>query len=138
MKKTILLVLLCSINSVFSQIKFDGTVTDSIGSPLELANVIVLNQETNTLDSYSITDERGYYSFDLEKNSSYKFQVSYIGMKSFEEIISTKESNITKFFLLQPDNALDEVELTYEMPVTIKGDTIVYNADSFKNGSERK
>ena len=138
MKKTILLVLLCSINSVFSQIKFDGAVTDSIGSPLELANVIVLNQETNTLDSYSITDERGYYSFDLEKNSSYKFQVSYIGMKSFEEIISTKESNITKFFLLQPDNALDEVELTYEMPVTIKGDTIVYNADSFKNGSERK
>ena len=138
MKKTILLVLLCSINSVFSQIKFDGAVTDSIGSPLELANVIVLNQETNTLVSYSITDERGYYSFDLEKNSSYKFQVSYIGMKSFEEIVSTKESNITKFFLLQPDNALDEVELTYEMPVTIKGDTIVYNADSFKNGSERK
>tara|TARA_R110000787_G_scaffold129264_3_gene241100 strand:+ start:447 stop:3152 length:2706 start_codon:yes stop_codon:yes gene_type:complete len=138
MKKIILIVLLCSINTVFSQIKFDGFVKDSIGSPLELANVIVLNQETNALDSYSITDENGYYSFELEKKHTYKFQVSYIGMKSFEEIITTKESDTKRDFLLQPDNALDEVELTYEIPVTIKGDTIVYNADSFKNGSERK
>jgi len=138
MKKTFLIVFLCSINILFSQIKFDGVVKDSIGNPLELANIIVLDQKTNRLDSYSITDERGYYSFELEKNTNYKFQVSYIGMNSFEEIISTKESNITRDFLLQADNALDEVELTYEMPVTIKGDTIVYNADSFKNGSERK
>jgi hypothetical protein len=28
--------------------------------------------------------------------------------------------------------------LTYEMPVTIKGDTITYNADSFNRGTERK
>ena len=138
MKKIFLIVFLCSINILFSQIKFDGVVKDSIGNPLELANIIVLDQKTNTLDSYSITDERGYYSFELEKNTNYKFQVSYIGMNSFEEIISIKESNITRDFLLQADNALDEVELTYEMPVTIKGDTIVYNADSFKNGSERK
>ena len=138
MKKTFLIVFLCSINILYSQIKFDGVVKDSIGNPLELANIIVLDQKTNTLDSYSITDEKGYYSFELEKNTNYKFQVSYIGMNSFEEIINIKESNITRDFLLQADNALDEVELTYEMPVTIKGDTIVYNADSFKNGSERK
>jgi hypothetical protein len=36
------------------------------------------------------------------------------------------------------DDALDAVELTYEMPVQIKGDTLIYNADSFKNGTERK
>jgi hypothetical protein len=39
---------------------------------------------------------------------------------------------------LQDDNALEEVELTYEMPVTISGDTLVYNADSFNKGTERK
>ena len=33
---------------------------------------------------------------------------------------------------------LDKVELVYEMPVTVRGDTIVYNADSFTNGDERK
>lgn len=31
-----------------------------------------------------------------------------------------------------------EPEIIREMPVSIKGDTIVYNADSFKSGTERK
>ena len=50
-----------------------------------------------------------------------------------------EENNIEKNFVLeeQPES-LDEVELVYEMPVTIKGDTIIYNADSFNTGSERK
>ena len=48
------------------------------------------------------------------------------------------ESNVTQNFTLQEDNALYEVELTYEMPVTISGDTLVYNADSFNKGTERK
>ena len=138
MKKIILAVLLCSLNLTFSQIKFDGIVKDSIGSPLELANVIAINQETSALESFAITDEKGYFSLKLSENSTYKFQVSYIGMNSLEEIISTRETDVTRDFTLRPDKALDEIELTYEMPVTVKGDTIVYNADSFKNGSERK
>jgi len=138
MKKIILAVLLCSLNLTFSQIKFDGIVKDSIGSPLELANVIAINQETSALEFFAITDEKGYFSLKLSENSTYKFQVSYIGMNSLEEIISTRETDVTRDFTLRPDKALDEIELTYEMPVTVKGDTIVYNADSFKNGSERK
>jgi hypothetical protein len=138
MKKIIFIVLFCSINMAFSQIKFDGLVKDSIGNPLELANVIAINQETSALESYGITDEKGYFSLSLRKNEKYKFQVSYIGMKSLEEIIATTGLNETRDFMLMEDNALDEIEISYEMPVTIKGDTIVYNADSFKNGSERK
>tara|TARA_R110002049_G_scaffold56603_1_gene155945 strand:- start:42297 stop:44939 length:2643 start_codon:yes stop_codon:yes gene_type:complete len=115
-----------------------GVVKDSIGEPLELANVITINQETNKLESYGITNDKGKYLLSLEKNSKYKLQVSYIGMKTFEEIIETGQDNLLKDITLTADNALDAVELTYEMPVTIKGDTLVYNADSFTNGTERK
>ena len=115
-----------------------GVVRDTLKSPLDLANIIAINQETNVLESYGITDAKGAYSLKLKKNKSYKIQISYIGMKTFEEVISVKEANVTKDFILQPDNSLDEVEITYEMPVTIKGDTLIYNADSFKNGTERK
>ena len=138
MKKLIILVLFCATNITFSQIKFEGVVKDSIGNLLELANVIAINQETNALESYAITDEKGYFLLGLTKNGKYKLQVSYIGMKSFDETISTAEIDISRDFVLRPDNALDTVELTYEMPVTVRGDTLVYNADSFKNGSERK
>ncbi len=122
----------------FAQVKLTGVVKDSIGNPLELANVIAINSQSNALESYGITNDKGIYTLALGKNSKYKLQVSYIGLKTAELIVEVKEANIKKDFALYPDNQLDAVELTYEMPVTIKGDTIVYNADSFKNGSERK
>ncbi|WP_179008903.1 TonB-dependent receptor [Winogradskyella forsetii] len=132
--------LLCFIvaSSAFGQIKMTGVVKDSIGTPLELANVIAINKESNTLESYAITDANGKYIISLSKNGQYNIQISYIGLKSVDEVVETKEADITKDFQMLSDNALDAVELTYEMPVTIKGDTLIYNADSFKNGTERK
>ena len=135
-----ILTLLCLIiaSSSFAQIKMQGIVKDSIGAPLELANIIAINKESNTLESYAISDANGKYMLSLGKNRTYNVQVSYIGLKSVDETIETKEEDITKNFSLLSDNSLDAVELTYEMPVTIKGDTLIYNADSFKNGTERK
>ena len=115
-----------------------GVVKDSIGQPLELANVIAINQSTQALESYSITSADGKYKLGLSKASVYTIQVSYIGMKTISNVMNTAALDIDKDFTLYQENALDEIELTYEMPVTVKGDTIVYNADSFKNGTERK
>ncbi|MEH6535346.1 MAG: carboxypeptidase-like regulatory domain-containing protein [Psychroserpens sp.] len=138
MRNIFILALLLVTSLVSAQITVQGVVKDSIGSPLELANVIAINKETKGMASYAITNDKGRFKLDLEKNKTYTIQVSYIGMKTLSEEISTKETNITKDYTLQNDNALDAIELTYEMPVTIKGDTLIYNADSFKDGSERK
>jgi hypothetical protein len=137
--KNILIVLMLLIAGISNaQITVKGVVKDSIGAPLELANVIAINKETKAMASYAITNDKGFYKLDLDKNTTYTVQVSYIGMKTVSQTISTKEEPITKDYTLQADNALAAVELTYEMPVTIKGDTLIYNADSFKDGSERK
>jgi hypothetical protein len=138
MKKIVCIVLLFLVSISYGQIKLEGAVRDSLNTPFELANVIAINQETSALESYSITDEQGRYKLKLAMNGSYKVQISYLGMKTLEEILLTKESDLTKDYILRADNVLDEVELIFEMPVTIKGDTLIYNADSFKNGTERK
>ncbi|WP_223034800.1 carboxypeptidase regulatory-like domain-containing protein [Hanstruepera marina] len=138
MKHVLTAVILLIGISTYGQIKIEGVVKDSIGNPLELANVIAINQETNKLDSYGITNDQGRYKLSLEKNTSYKVQVSYIGMKTAEVAVATKEESVTRDFVLESDNTLDEVELIYEMPVTVKGDTLIYNADSFNTGTERK
>ncbi len=138
MKKIIIVLLLVATSTTFAQVRLEGVVKDSIGNPLELANVVAINQETNVLDSYGITNDQGKYKLNLEKNTKYKLQISYIGMKTKDEFLETKEDNVTKSFTLENDTTLDEIELTYEMPVTIKGDTLIYNADSFKSGTERK
>ena len=138
MKNIFCVALLLVASISYAQINLGGVVTDSLNNPLELANVIAINQETSGLESYGITNEQGRYTLELGENNTYKIQVSYIGLKTFEEILSAKEIDITRDYVLQPDNSLDEIELTYEMPVTVKGDTLIYNADSFKNGTERK
>jgi len=138
MKNSLIALLLLVVCSTFAQVRVEGIVKDSIGNPLELANVIAINQDTNKLESFGITNDQGRFKLALEKNTSYNLQVSYIGMKTGEETITTTDQNINKDFTLQNDNTLDEVELVYEMPVTIKGDTLVYNADSFTSGTERK
>ncbi|PJB19789.1 MAG: TonB-dependent receptor, partial [Flavobacteriaceae bacterium CG_4_9_14_3_um_filter_33_16] len=138
MKKIMFIMLLTAVSSTFAQLKIEGVVKDSIGNPLELANVIAINQQTQKLESYGITNQEGRYKLSVEKNSKYKLQVSYIGMKTAQIDMVTIISDIVKDISLEYDNTLDEIELVYEMPVVVKGDTIVYNADSFTSGTERK
>ena len=137
MKKILFLALLATA-SLNAQVQMQGLVKDSLDVPLELANVVAINDSTNTLESYGITNQEGKYKLELNSNTRYKLQVSYIGFKTYEELLTTTDTDLSKDFKLAPDNALDAVELVYEMPVTVKGDTLVYNADSFNTGTERK
>src|SRR5690606_6448714 len=60
---------------------------------------------------------------------------------TYTEEIQTgdKKEDISKNISLHPTtDELEGVELIYEMPVVIKGDTIVYNTDSFVTGKEKK
>jgi len=123
----------------FSQtIKFDGVITDSKAVPLEMANVMAVNQSTKAVDAYSITNDKGRFQLNLKANSNYLVKVSYIGYQPMEITVATASENINKVIALEEGTQLDEVEIVREMPVSIKGDTIVYNSDSFKTGTERK
>ena len=115
-----------------------GKVTDSVGNPLELANIILINSESNSLETFAMSDDKGDYKLSLKKNTSYNLQVSYIGMSTFSQMLKTEDFDLSRNFALTQNNQLDAVELTYEMPVVISGDTLVYDADSFKTGTERK
>lgn len=123
---------------VLGQIKLEGVVRDTLNNPLELASLVAINKKTKGFESYVITDNLGQYSLELKKNSSYNIQISYIGLNTINDSISTLENSISKDYILRSAFSLDEVELIYEMPVAVKGDTLVYNADAYTNGSERK
>ena len=121
-----------------AQVKLTGIVKDSIGEPLEMANVFAVNKTTKKVSSYGFTDSKGRYKLDLDKNSAFNIKISYIGMRTAAFVVETKSEDIVKSVVLAFDNTLDEINIVSKMPVTIKGDTIVYNADSFQNGTERK
>ncbi len=138
MKKLLFIAIILIANCTNAQIKLSGVVKDSIGIGLEMANMIAINKQTKKLDSYGFTDTNGNYKLNLKKNSTYIIKASYVGMKTGNIEIITKEKDLIKDVILNFDNTLDEVEIVTKMPVTVKGDTIVYNADSFKTGTEKK
>jgi len=140
MKKSIFLFFftLFSILASAQNIRFEGFITDSKATGLEMANVMAINQLNKAMDSYAITNDKGKFQLSLKANTSYKIKVSYIGFQAKEIDVQTGTENMNQAIILEEGIGLDEVEIVSEMPVSIKGDTIVYNSDSFTNGTERK
>lgn len=140
MKKFLLFALLFITSFSFSQnIKLDGLILDDSEKPLEMANVMAIHSGTNAMDSYAITNDKGKYQLTLKPNATYTIKVSYLGMQSKDVTIVTSTQSTSQNIKLEAGGIeLQGVEVVREMPVSIKGDTIVYNADSFKSGTERK
>lgn len=139
MIKNLLFTLLFSITSFSQNIKLDGIIQDNKNKPLEMANVMAINTITKAMDSYAITNDKGKYQLSLKQNTIYSIKVSYLGMQSKEIAITTSGENKSQNITLEEGaTELQGVEIVREMPVSIKGDTIVYNADSFTTGTERK
>lgn len=139
--KTSLLFFLFFITSIsYAQsIKLDGIITDSKSVGLEMANVMAINKATKAMDSYAITNDKGKYSLTLKPNTAYSLKISFLGMQNKELDFTTGSENTSKNIAMEEGGIeLQGVEIVREMPVSIKGDTIVYNADSFKSGTERK
>ncbi len=118
------------------QIKFSGIVQDSLAKPLEAASLVAINKASNALDAYALTDEKGAFFLKLKTNTAYKIQVSALGLQTINDSLITAQSDLSRDYELRADIVLDEVVV--KMPVLIRGDTLIYDADSFKNGSERK
>ncbi len=133
------LIALMAIGTNAQNITISGTVRDSLQNPLDVANVVIVNQGNQALDGFGITNPDGFYQIRVKANVDYVLKVSYLGFEPKEIPIATADKDIVQDIILKqkPEN-LDEVELVYEIPITIKGDTIVYNTDSFVSGTERK
>ena len=138
MKKIVFIAIFMVTGALSAQITFNGIIKDSIGNPLEMANVIALDTVAKRVASYGFSDDKGNFKLELKNNTTYNIKISYVGFKDISEFLKTKETNISKNYTMSEDTMLDGINIVSTMPVTIKGDTIIYNADSFTNGSERK
>lgn len=139
MKNIYIVVLLLVTTFASSQnVKFEGVIKDTTGVALEMANIMAVNQATKAMDGYSITNDKGRFQITLNANATYDVKVSYVGFQPYEITLKTSTENIVKNIVLKEGTLLKEIEIVKEMPVSISGDTIIYNSDSFRNGTERK
>ncbi|CAM1369766.1 conserved exported hypothetical protein [Tenacibaculum sediminilitoris] len=139
MKEKIAVIFFTLFVSAFSSaqtIVLKGIVQDSLQKPLSFTNVIAKPKELSQNMRFVVSDEEGKYRLELKKNHSYTISASYLGYETTSFLITPDENIIKDIILVESKNQLDEVII--ELPVTIKKDTIIYNADKFVDGSERK
>ncbi len=117
-----------------------GSVKDTLNNPLEFANILAKPLQENERIKFAITDIKGQYTLNLEKDVSYEVVVSYIGYeKETLQIESNSTISTYHFVLKATGDELDAVTINYKyQPITVKQDTLIYNTDSFRDGTERK
>ncbi|WP_396171145.1 carboxypeptidase-like regulatory domain-containing protein [Flavobacterium sp.] len=139
LKKYYLLLVCFSFCISFSQNIIKGEVKDSNKQPIISASVILKN-DTGKITTYVYTNELGNYILKTEKTGQFVLIASSMGFeqKSFDFLIENKNEIKTIDFILSPKiTELKEIIITSKKPITIKKDTIIFNADSFKQGNEQ-
>jgi hypothetical protein len=122
-----------------NHITFTGHVLDENGKPLPSANLMSFKKGESKMESFGITDLNGRFKLRLNAHETYLVKTSFIGYISDSLIINTTTQPIQKDLILKEQNAtLGEVELVENIPIMVKGDSIVYHADDFTNGTEKK
>jgi hypothetical protein len=129
--------LFCYSANAQNDIVLKGTVVDiNTQLPLELATVYFTTVKDSTVIEYATTDKNGSFSIKTKKYDKPIFlKVNYMGYQPyFEEEKGLLESkDFGKLYLLEAANALDNVVIKSEAPpITIKKDTLEFNAASYK------
>ncbi len=138
--KTIVLLFLAHILYGQSTYAIAGRVIDSTGLPLIAATTVVIDPIDSTMVTFGITNEDGSFILPSLPLKSLRLQITYIGYGSFEQALDPPASGKLLQLgdvILSRDNVLlkEVVVKASHIPVAIHGDTILYNADAFKTGS---
>ncbi|MFN2260737.1 MAG: carboxypeptidase-like regulatory domain-containing protein, partial [Psychroflexus sp.] len=109
---------------------------DATDQALASATVYAESVKDSTMLNYTISGQSGKFSVEVKtKLSKLRLNVSYTGMKPFHEIVSLDSSEIELGDIKMQEMAsnLDEVIVNIDRsPITIKQDTLEFNAASFK------
>ena len=117
----------------------EGTVKDTAGAVLPYANIKIECIDKEGKPHFGITDEKGFYRFNLPDTCRYRLVFSYLGYRKDTVSIEPGKSIVRKDAVLVPvPENLNDVVIEIEMPVRVKEDTVVYKAEAFTTGDERK
>ncbi len=137
MKKIIFALLLISQAALAQKISIRGQVLDGDDKPLPSATVILLNPTDSSLVNFGASKADGSFELKNVNKAEYMLRVTFVGHKTFSyRVVPTADQLVVDIGVAKMEEAkteLDEVVVRGDKaPVEIKGDTIVFNATTFK------
>lgn len=137
MKRLLSILLLCiGITTAQAQkISVEGTAVDSLSAPLPSATVMLLNASDSSLVNFTVTNKDGSFKIKNVNKGAYQLQITFVGFASYRKNFAAEDSdlNLGIIRMTQQTKELDEIIIQGQRaPVTVKRDTIEFNAGSFK------
>ncbi len=110
-----------------------GEVKDADGESLFSATVMLLQAQDSVLASFAMSDANGVFEIKRVPKGDYLLRINFVGLKGFDQALTVSDQDIDLGTInLEPD-VLDEVVVEGEaIPITMKKDTIEYNAAAFE------
>lgn len=137
MRKFLLLLFFVPALAFGQKFNLSGILTDTLNSPLPSATIMLLNAKDSSLVNFGVSDTKGVFTLKSIAYGKYIFKVSFVGYATHTQVLAPEtgviDLNLGRLQLKPQSTQLDEVVVKGEaVPVTVKRDTIEFNAGSFK------
>ncbi|GAB4040782.1 outer membrane beta-barrel protein [Spirosoma gilvum] len=115
-----------------------GMVLDSAsGKPLRQASVSLLTARDSSYITATITDGDGMFQLRNIAKGPYRILITFLGYRNLSQTVTLSPEkpvlNLGLLRMVEQSNQLQEVVVRQESaPVAVKGDTLEFNAGSFK------
>jgi hypothetical protein len=133
------LVLSCVANAAAqspNRLTIKGIVADSTGEKIGFATVMLLSPADSTLVNFTRSDDQGAFSFKNVPNNPYLLKISFTGYLPLQMPLPASPSGLADLGVvtIKPINTelLEVVIKAAKSTLSIRGDTIEYDASSFK------
>lgn len=116
-----------------------GSVKEIKQLPINSASII-LKDTTGRIISYTYSDDQGKYVLTVNKMGLFVLFVNALGFEQKRitlDFSNKLENQVIDFFLSKKEVPLKEIVVESRRAITIKNDTIVFDAKSFAVGNEQ-
>lgn len=119
-----------------NRVTFRGTAVDSAGTPLVGATVMLLVPKDSTLVNFGRSNDKGAFEFKNVRRAPYLLKITYVGYLPYQRDLPAGTDEVVELGTLKlkpiAKELMEVVIRTAKAPLTIRGDTVEYNATSFK------
>lgn len=136
MKKLLLFCLLffpaaLSAQSFTVEVSLEG---EADGQPVQFATVSLIPQGQTKALKYILSDDKGYAKLEKVRKGEYTLKAELLGYKPLEKAVKVEgDTRLGKLLMAVDSQTLDAARVSdVGNPITIKKDTIEYNATSFR------
>jgi len=122
--------------SVKAQLTITGQIRDTVNEPISSATVMLLSPKDTSLLNFTTSDSKGNFAFKNIRKTNYILKtshVSYLPREIFIQPTEEREVNLGILEMKPIANFLLEIVIREaRAPIFIKGDTVEYDATTFK------